>query len=79
MSDTSINDFVKAAKAAFGDVEFKAVNNADGMVVQSKGYHDPTESMVAIDSAEYLGLGQCPPMASPATQRLMFGLMLGKK
>jgi hypothetical protein len=58
MNEKSINEVVKEFKEAFGLVDFKAVNNETGQVVQSKGYVPTILPRLEIDGTDYIALGQ---------------------
>lgn len=82
MNEKSINEVVKEFKEVFGLVEFTAVNNETGMVINSKGYVAPPLARLTITGEDYIALGHCNGKHQPPSEGVIAGLLrieMGKR
>lgn len=64
MEKETISDFIKTFKAAFGDLEFKAIQAGTGLTMASKGWVEPPVPRLEITGEDFIALGK--PMPYPA-------------
>jgi hypothetical protein len=67
-----IVDVVKAFKAAFGEIEFKAVQAGTGLTVVSRGWVEPPAPRLEISGDDFIALGKKWP---PTTKGVVSGLL----
>lgn len=75
MQEKTVNEVVKEFKQAFGEVEFMAERNADGLQVASKGWQASQPMALAMDANDYLALGKLNVNQQPPAQGVISYLL----
>lgn len=73
--EKTINTVIKEFKAAFGEVEFKAVQAGTGITVASKGWAEPAQPRLEITSGDFIALGKLGRGGAPS-KGVLSGMLL---